>query len=57
MARYHYWQYIVDEEGTPLDNVEIRFYLSDGTGIGSVEASIYRNPSTGAITTTSLNFG
>jgi hypothetical protein len=53
MARYHYWQYIVDEEGTPLDNVEIRFYLSDGTGIGSVEASIYRNPSTGAITTTS----
>jgi len=53
MARYHYWQYIVDEEGTPLDSVEIRFYLSDGTGIGTTEASIFRNPTTGAITTTS----
>jgi len=53
MARYHYWQYIVDEEGTPLDGVEIRFYLSDGTGIGTIEASIFRNPTTGAITTTS----
>jgi len=53
MARYHYWQYVVDEEGTPLDGVEIRFYLSDGTGIGTVEANIFRNPTTGAITTTS----
>lgn len=53
MARLHYWQYIVDEEGTPLDSVEIRFYLSDGTGIGTVEANIFLNPTTGAITTTS----
>ena len=53
MSRYHYWQYVVDEEGTPLDSVEIRFYLSDGTGIGTVEANIFLNPTTGAITTTS----
>ena len=53
MARYHYWQYVIDEEGTPLDGVEIRFYLSDGTGIGTIEASIFRNPTTGAITTIS----
>lgn len=50
MARYHYWQYIVDEEGSPLDSVEIRFYLSDQP---TVEANIFLNPTTGAITTTS----
>jgi len=50
MARYHYWQYIVDEEGSPLDSVEIRFYLSDQP---TVEASIFLNPTTGAITTSS----
>lgn len=50
MARYHYWQFIVDEEGSPLDSVEIRFYLSDQP---TVEASIFLNPTTGAITTTS----
>ena len=50
MARYHYWQYIVDEEGSPLDSVEIRFYLSDQP---TVEASIFLNPTTGAVTTTS----
>lgn len=50
MARYHYWQYIVDEEGSPLDSVEVRFYLSD---LYPVEASIFLNPTTGAITTTS----
>lgn len=48
MARYHYWQYIVDEEGTPLDGVEISFKLS-GT---ETFASIFLNPTTGAITTT-----
>jgi len=50
MARYHYWQYIVDEQGSPLDSVEIRFYLSDQP---TVEASIFLNPTTGAVTTTS----
>lgn len=50
MARYHYWQYIVDEEGSPLDSVEVRFYLSDQP---TIEASIFLNPTTGAITTTS----
>lgn len=50
MARYHYWQFIVDEEGSPLDSVEIRFYLSDQP---TVEANIFLNPTTGAITTPS----
>jgi hypothetical protein len=50
MARYHYWQYIVDEEGSPLDNVDIRFYLADQP---TVQANIFLNPTTGAISTTS----
>lgn len=50
MARYHYWQFVVDEEGSPLDGVEIRFYLSDQP---TVEANIFLNPTTGARTTTS----
>jgi hypothetical protein len=49
MARYHYWQYIVDEEGSPLDSVDISFYLSDQP---TVFANIFLNPTTGAITTT-----
>jgi hypothetical protein len=50
MARYHFWQYIVDEEGTPLDNVEIYFYLT-GT---STPANIFLNPTTGAVTQTGV---
>ncbi len=50
MARVHYWQYIVDEEGRPLENVDIRFYLSDNE---TEEAEIFTHPSLGGPTTTS----
>jgi len=29
MARVHYWQYIVDSEGRPMEDIEVRFYLND----------------------------
>jgi len=51
MARYHYWQYVVDEDGSPLDSVDISFYLHDQP---TVEASIFLNPTTGAITNTTI---
>lgn len=50
MARIHYWQYIVDEEGRPLENVDIRFYLADSP---TEEAEIFTHYSLGATTTTS----
>lgn len=55
MARVHYWQYIVDEEGRPVNGVEVGFYLEDTTKetSGLTEAQIYVNPSVGHTTTTS----
>lgn len=52
MARYHFWQYIVDEEGTPLDNVDIYFHLSGTSDVTDVGADIFLNPTTGAVTQT-----
>jgi len=49
MARLHYWQYIVDEDGRPINEVEIRFYFAST----ETEASIYANPTVGHQTTTS----
>lgn len=50
MARIHYWQYIVDEEGRPLENVDVRFYLADDP---TEEAEIFTHESLGGPTTTS----
>jgi hypothetical protein len=50
MARIHFWQYIVDEEGTPIGGVSIRFFLADDT---NTEANIYANSTVGHQTTTS----
>jgi len=50
MARVHYWHYIVDEEGRPLENCDIRFYLQDNQ---TTEAKIFTHPSLGISTTTS----
>ena len=50
MARVHYWQYILDEDGRPLENVEIRFYLNDNP---TQEADIFTDPALGISTTTS----
>ncbi len=51
MARIHYWQYIVDEEGRPLENVNIRFYLSDNP---TQESDIFTHPELGTSTLTSV---
>lgn len=50
MARIHYWQYIVDEQGRPLENVNVRWYLNDNP---TEEAEIFTHPSLGSPTTTS----
>lgn len=51
MARIHYWQYIVDDQGRPLQDVNIRFYLSDNP---TQEADIFTHHALGAPTTTSV---
>lgn len=51
MARIHYWQYIVDDQGIPLQDVNIRLYLSD---ITDQEADIFTHHAFGAPTTTSI---
>jgi len=51
MARIHYWQYIVDEEGRPLENVNIRFYLSDNP---TQQADIFTHPELGTSTFTNV---
>lgn len=49
MSRIDYWQYLVDRQGMPLKNAQVRVYLA-GT---STEANIYLNGSLGAFTTSS----
>lgn len=51
MARIHYWQYIVDDQGRPLEDVNVRFYLSDNP---TQEADIFTHHSLGAPTSTSV---
>ena len=51
MARIHYWQYIVDDQGRPLQDVNVRLYLSDNP---TLEADIFTHHALGAPTTTSL---
>ena len=51
MARVHYWQYIVDDEGRPISGVDVRFYLA-GSGT-TAQANIYANSTVGHMTTTS----
>ena len=51
MARIHYWQYIVDEEGRPIVNVDVDFFLNEDTD-GTQYADIYANPTVGHMTTT-----
>lgn len=49
MARKHYWQYIVDNEGNPLQNADVRIYLA-GT---STEANIFLHSEYGGYSTSS----
>lgn len=50
MARVGFWQYVVDEQGRPIENAIIRFYLSDNP---AQEADIFTHASLGVPTTTS----
>lgn len=51
MARIHYWQYIVDDQGRPLQDVNVRLYLSDNP---TQEADIFTHQALGAPTTSSV---
>jgi len=51
LSRYHYWQYVVDEEGRPLEGVNIRVYLNDNP---NTEADIFVHPYLGSPTKTSI---
>jgi hypothetical protein len=49
MARRHFWQYLLDENGNPVTEAEVRIYLA-GT---NQEADIYVSPEFGSATTSS----
>lgn len=51
MSRYHYWQYVVDEDGRPLQGVNIRIYLNDNP---NTEADIFVHPYLGSPTKSSV---
>lgn len=46
----HFWQYLIDEEGRPLEDVNLRFYLNDNP---TQQADIFTHPTLGASTYTS----
>jgi hypothetical protein len=50
MARIKYWQFIVDEEGRPIENASIKFYLTNTV----VPAEIFLHPTAGTTTTTTI---
>jgi len=50
MARIHFWQYIVNDTGDPLENVNVRVWKADSP---TEEAYIFTHPITGNPTTTS----
>lgn len=54
MARIHYWQYIVDEDGRPISGVGVDFYTTyvAKDDPGNVFANIYANSTVGHQTTT-----
>ena len=49
--RVHFWQYIVNDEGEPLENVNVRIYKADSP---DDEANIFTHPSTGTYTQSSV---
>lgn len=48
MARIKYWQYILDEEGRPVENATIKFYLTNS----ETPADIFLHPTAGTPTDT-----
>lgn len=49
--RVHFWQYIVNDTGEPLGNVNVRVYLSNSP---TTEAQIFVHPTAGISTTSSV---
>jgi hypothetical protein len=50
LSRIHYWHYIIAEDGKPLQNVSVRFYLNDSP---TTEANIFVSETSSSPTTTS----
>jgi uncharacterized GH25 family protein len=48
--RIHFWHYVLNEGGQPLENAEIRLYLQDSP---TTEADIYTSPTAATSTTCS----
>jgi len=48
MARIKYWSFVLDEEGRPIENASIKFYLTNTV----VPADIFLHPTAGTTTTT-----
>ena len=51
MARIDYWQYLIDKQGNPLQNAEVRVYLA-GT---LIEANIFLDNTFGSFTQSSVS--
>ena len=51
-SRIHFWHYVLNEDGQPIQNAEIRFYLNDDP---TTEAYIFKNDITGSKTTCSIS--
>jgi len=49
MARIDYWQYLLDRQGRPLQNAQVRVYLAGSL----IEANIYLDHSFGSVTISS----
>ena len=49
LSRIHYWHYIIAENGTPIQDAEVRFYLNGTT----TEANIFLSETATSYTTTS----
>jgi len=48
MARVKFWHYVLDEEGRPVEDADIKFYLANTV----VPAEIFLHPTAGTTTTT-----
>lgn len=50
-SRIHFWNYVLNSDGDPIQNVEIRFYLNDNP---TIEANIYVRETSSVHTKSSL---
>jgi len=55
MARYHYWQFIVNQEGQPINNVKINLYLAGTNTPAHVYSSEFGGSATNELPQTYTN--